>query len=459
MTGGSFESINPATGQRIEGFAAATPSEIEAALAASDRAQRQWRATSVISRAELLRSVARLLRDRRDTLATTISREMGKPLPEARAEIEKSAWNCEHVAAEGPKWLEELELRTDAARCYVAQRPVGVLLAIMPWNFPVWQVFRFAPAALIAGNAVILKHAPNVLRSASNIAELLRDAGLPDGVFLSLFLNTEAVPAVINDPRVAVVTLTGGLRAGASVAALAGAALKKSVLELGGSDPFIVLADADLDAAAVAGAKGRFANCGQVCIAPKRFLLDASIADGFIQRFDAAAAKLIVGDPLADGAATLGPLARRDLRDELHKLVERSVAEGAGVVRGGAALKGPGAFYAPTILDGVTSSMAVAQQETFGPVAAMLRFRSPAEAVSLANSTRYGLSSNIWTRDIDAAQRLAAEIDAGGVYINGVTASDPRTPIGGVKTSGYGRELGPWGMREFVNLQTVSINL
>lgn len=456
-SGGGFESINPATGERIERFAAATASEIEAALEAADRAQRQWRLTPVGDRADSLRSAARLLRERRSALATILSREMGKPLAEAHAEIDKSAWNCEHVAAQGPQWLEQLELRTEAARCYVAQRPIGVLFAIMPWNFPVWQVFRFAPAALIAGNAVILKHAPNVPRSALSIAELLREAGFAEGVFQNLFLSTDDVPAVIGDRRVAAVTLTGGLRAGAAVAALAGAALKKSVLELGGSDPFIVLADADLNAAALAGAKGRFANCGQVCIAPKRFLLDESIAEEFIQRFDAAAAQLVVGDPLSEGT-TLGPLARQDLRDELHRLVETSVGSGAKVLRGGAPLEGPGAYYAPTILDDVTPSMAVAQKETFGPVAAMLRFRSDAEAVSIANSTPYGLSSNIWTRDTDRAQRLATEIDAGGVFVNGVTASDPRTPIGGVKTSGYGRELGPWGMREFVNLQTVSIN-
>lgn len=456
-SGGGFESINPATGERIERFAAATAAEIEAALGAADHGQRQWRLTPAIERAELLRSAARLLRDRRHGLATILSREMGKPLPEALAEIEKSAWNCEHVAAEGPGWLQQLPLRTDAAECYAAQRPIGVLFAIMPWNFPVWQVFRFAPAALIAGNAVILKHALNVPRSALSIAELLHDAGFPQGVFQNLFLRTDDVPAVIADRRVAAVTLTGGLRAGAAVASLAGAALKKSVLELGGSDPFIVLADADVNAAALAGAKGRFANCGQVCIAPKRFLLDESIAEEFIQRFDAAAARLVVGDPLTEGT-TLGPLARKDLRDELHRLVESSVHAGAEVLRGGVPLEGPGAYYAPTILDGVTPSMPVAQQETFGPVAAMLRFSTDAEAVSLANSTPYGLSSNIWTRDTDRAQRLAAAIDAGGVFVNGVTASDPRAPIGGVKTSGYGRELGPWGMREFVNLQTVSIN-
>ena len=453
----AFEIINPATGERGQSFPVATAQDVERALAAGYAAQRGWVATGISDRAKVLTRAAALLRERRDRLAEDISVEMGKPRAEALGEVEKSAWNCEHVTANAETWLADLTVATDASRCFVASRPVGMLLAVMPWNFPVWQVFRFAPAALIAGNSVILKHAPNVPRSALAVAQILRDAGLPAGVFQTLFLDNDDVPAVIADRRIAAVTLTGGPRAGAAVASQAGAALKKSVLELGGSDPFIVLADADLDAAARVGAKGRYANCGQVCIAPKRFIVADAIADAFVERLAAAAAALNVGDPLA-ASTTMGPLARHDLRTQIADLVDRSVAAGARIVAGGTSIDGPGAFYAPTILDGVTPDMAVANQETFGPVAAILRVADEDAAVSLANASTYGLSSNIWTAVIDRACRMAQRIEAGGVFVNGVTASDPRTPVGGVKASGYGRELGPWGLREFVNLQTVSIS-
>ena len=453
----AFEVLNPATGERLERFATADATTVERALAAADAAQREWRGVGVERRVAVLIDAARLLRARRATLAETISTEMGKPLAEAFAEIEKSAWNCEHVAANAVRWLADLPIETDVSRCFVASRPVGTMLAVMPWNFPVWQVFRFAPAALAAGNAVILKHAPNVPLSALAVERLLLDAGLPGGVFQSLFLDNDDVPAVIADRRIAAVTLTGGPRAGAAVAALAGASLKKSVLELGGSDPFIVLADADVDAAAKAGARGRYANCGQVCIAPKRFIVEDRVADDFVERLAAAAAALNLGDPLTP-ETTLGPLARHDLREQIAALVDQSVASGARVIAGAAHGEGPGAFYQPTILDHVTSTMAVASQETFGPVAAVMRVADKDAAVTLANATAYGLSSNIWTADTDGAVRMAERIEAGGVFVNGVTASDPRTPVGGVKASGYGRELGPWGLREFVNLQTVSIS-
>lgn len=451
-----FQGVNPATDETLYRREPAGGAEIEAALVAAEAARAPLRALGPQGRAEVLNRAARLLRERRDLLAHQISLEMGKPLAEALGEIEKSAWNCEHVAASGPEWLAERAIDLGGRDARIARRPIGVLFAVMPWNFPVWQIFRFAPAALMAGNPVLLKHAPNVQGSGDAVEALWRDAGLPEGAFRNLRLAIADVPGLIADRRIAAVTLTGGPGAGASVAALAGGSLKKSVLELGGSDPFIVLADADVAAAAAAAARGRFSNSGQVCLAPKRFILDAAIAETFLGAFRAHAEALVVGDPLSD-SVTMGPLARADLREELHGQVSRSLAQGARLRLGGVIPSGPGAFYPPTILTQVTPDMPVGALETFGPVAAVMTAANEGEAVALANASRFGLSSNLWTGDPERALRLAADLEAGGVFINGVSASDPRTPVGGVKASGYGRELGPWGMDEFVNLQTIVI--
>ena len=449
-------SINPATGELIEEHGFASDAAVEQVLAAAAAAQKTWARTPLDERSVFLKRCAGLLRERRDSLAETITREMGKPLVEALGEVEKSAFNCEYVADHGAEWLADRDAPSNATQSYVSFLPLGVVFGVMPWNFPVWQIFRFTVSALMSGNAVILKHAPNVQGCAKLVERLIRDAGAPAGLFANLTASLRSVPAIVNDSRIAAVTLTGSRRAGSALAALAGAACKKSVLELGGLDPFIVLADADLDGAVAAAARGRFGNCGQVCIAPKRFILEESIADAFTERFVAAGEKLVIGDPM-DRATTLGPMARGDLRDELHDIVEKTVAAGARVLTGGAPIEGPGNFFQPTVLDGVTSDMAAATRETFGPVASLMRVASADEAVAMANDSEFGLSSNLWTRDLDHGRALARRIEAGGVFINGVSASDPRLPVGGIKQSGYGRELAAFGMHEFTNIQTVWI--
>lgn len=447
-------SVNPATAEPLAQWPLATPAQVEQSLAAAHRAAREWRATPVAQRALLLRAVAAQLRQHKAALARQITLEMGKPLAEAEAEVEKSAWNCEYVAEHGPGWLDDEKVATSARHTHVSYLPLGVVLTILPWNFPVWQIFRCVASALLAGNVSLIKHAPNVQGCATQVAALLRAAGLPDGVYTNLHAEVADVGRLIADPRVAAVTLTGSPRAGAAVAAQAGAACKKSILELGGSDPFIVLADADLDAAVAAGIRGRYANCGQVCLAAKRFIIEAPVAQAFAERFAAAAAALRLGDPLQPGTQ-LGPMARGDLRDELHRQVSVSLGAGARLLTGGRAGAGPGWFYEPTVLTDVTPQMPVVAQETFGPVAALQTARDADHAVAMANDSPFGLSAIVWSRDTQRAQRMARTLEAGSVFINAVTASDPRVPVGGVKLSGYGRELGRHGMRELCNVQTV----
>ena len=410
-------------------------------------------------RAELLRKIAAGLRRDHEAFAALITREMGKPIVESRAEIEKCARGCEYYAEHGPAMLEPVPVSTEAAKSYVAYRPMGAILAIMPWNFPFWQVFRFAAPALMAGNVALLKHAPNVSGSACAIERLIREAGAPEGVFTAILIPDETVAAVIADERVAAVTLTGSERVGRIVAAQAGAALKKTVLELGGSDAFIVCADADVAAAVAYAVKSRFQNAGQSCIAAKRFLIDTRVYDAFTADFIAAVRALRVGDPLKD-ATQVGPLARRDLRDALSRQVDASIALGARVLTGATIPGGDlatGQFYLPTILECEDAELPVMREETFGPVAAVLRVTDVEEAIEIANGSRYGLGGNLWTRDLDRAERIAARLHSGGVFINGMTASDPRMPFGGVKASGYGRELSAIGMHEFMNMQSVSI--
>jgi acyl-CoA reductase-like NAD-dependent aldehyde dehydrogenase len=433
-----------------------TARDLEQALARGEAARRGWSASSYTDRAAVLRRAAHWLREERTRLAETITLEMGKPIAEAEAEIDKSVWNCEHVAQHGPGWLATEVVPTQAAASYVACRPLGTVLAILPWNFPVWQVFRCAVASLMAGNSFLLKHAPNVPESAASVTDLMLRAGLPAGVFQNIDIPVGLVGEVIGDRRVAAVAFTGSPSAGAAVAARAGAACKKSILELGGSDAFIVLEDADLEAAVAAAMKGRFSNCGQVCLAAKRFIVAESVRREFVARFADSIRALRIGDPL-DRTTQLGPLARADLRSALDRQVQDSLQQGAHLVIGGHPLDRSGYYYAPTLVTEATASMPVVAEETFGPVAPVLAARDAEHALEIANESVYGLAAVIWTRDRERAESLARRLQVGSVFINGVTASDPRLPVGGVKLSGYGRELGCAGIRELVNLQSVWI--
>ena len=452
----SIESINPATGQVIEAFEPFTAAQIDATLARAHQTYRHWRTTSFGERSALLRRVATVLRAQKAELARVATLEMGKPISESLAEVEKCAWNCDYYAENAETFLAPENVATNAAESYIEFTPIGVVLAIMPWNFPYWQVIRFAAPAIMAGNTAILKHASNVSRCALEIERIFREADAPEGLFSTILVPGAEVEQIIADPRIAAVTLTGSTPAGSAVAAAAGRAIKKSVLELGGSDAFIVLADADLDAAAEMAVRSRFQNAGQSCIAAKRFIVEDAVADAFAQKFAEQASTLRMGDPL-DGQTQLGPMARADLRDALTDQLDRSVKMGAQVVLGGKVSDGPGAFYPATIVTGVTTDMPLFREETFGPVAAVIRARDAEHAVELANDSLFGLGGNLWTRDLDRGRELARRLESGAVFINGMTASDPRLPFGGVKQSGYGRELSSFGIREFVNIQTVWI--
>lgn len=451
-----IQSINPATDEVIQSYTPHTPAQIDDALANARRAFEGWRTTSFAQRGEILRRVASELRQRKSGLAKLATLEMGKPIAEAEAEIEKCAWGCEFYAEHAERFLAPEVAPSTASESYIAFRPLGVIFAIMPWNYPYWQVLRFAAPALMAGNAAVLKHASNVSGCALAIEEVLTAAGLPDGLFRTLLMSGPDAERLIADPRIAAVTLTGSDAAGSAVAAAAGRALKKTVLELGGSDAFIVLADADLDAAAQIGVRARFQNTGQSCIAAKRFIVVDEVADAFTEKFVHYASQLKEGDPL-DPGTQLGPVVNKQQREALQRQVEETVAQGASVVLGGEPASGPGAYYPATVVTGVTPEMPMFRQETFGPAAAIIRAKDTDQAIDLANDSQFGLGGNLWTADIEQGQALAARLDSGGVFINGMTASDPRLPFGGVKRSGYGRELSAFGIREFVNIQTVWI--
>src|ERR687884_891543 len=451
-----MQSINPTTEEVLESFQEFSPTQVDQALQQAFDAQRRWRTTAFGDRAAALQATARVLRQQKARWAPVPTSEMGKPLVEAEAEIDKCAWNCDFYAQHAATFLADEHILTSAQESFVAFEPLGVVLAIMPWNFPFWQVLRFAAPALMAGNGAVLKHASNVPRSALALEEVFSTAGLPRGLFRTVLVPGSETTRLIADPRIAAVTLTGSSAVGEQVASAAGKALKKQVLELGGSDPFIVLADADLDAAASTAVRARNQNNGQSCIAAKRFIVEEGAADEFTERFAAAVKALSVGDPMRR-ETNVGPLARGDLRDALADQVERSVARGAHPVVGGSPLDGRGYFYAPTVLDGVKLDMPAFREETFGPVAAVIRARDAEDAVRLANDTEYGLGAALWTSDIARAKDLARRIEAGNVFINGMVASDPRLPFGGVKRSGYGRELGSYGIREFTNIQTIWI--
>ena len=453
----TMQAINPATEDVIGTFEEFTPEQTEAAIAEAQTAFATWRETSFAERARLVRRAGAVLRERAAHYAGLITAEMGKPIAQAEAEVEKCAWNCDFYADNAERFLADEPVPTNARESYIAYEPLGVILAVMPWNFPFWQVFRFAAPALMAGNTCLLKHASNVPQCALAIEEVFREAGFPAGAFRTLLIPGSAVEAVIEDPRVRAVTLTGSDLTGEKVAAASGRVLKKTVMELGGSDPFIVLADADLDAAATTAAWARFQNAGQSCIAAKRFIVEAAVAEAFERKFVEAVKALKVGDP-TDRETQVGPMARGDLRDDLERQVRSSVEQGARVLLGGRPLPGTGYFYEPTVLTDVTPEMTAFREETFGPVAAVTRARDAEEAIALANDSDFGLGAELWTRDLERARTLARRIESGSVFINGMVASDPRLPFGGVKRSGYGRELSAFGIREFVNIQTVVLN-
>jgi succinate-semialdehyde dehydrogenase/glutarate-semialdehyde dehydrogenase len=450
----SLQSVNPATGALLETVEETSPAELDRIIAHADAASRDWRGLPVTARAERLRAAGTILRERKNVYARTMALEMGKPLAQGVAEAEKCAWACDYYADEAAAMLADEPRRSDAARSYVRFEAIGPVLAIMPWNFPFWQVFRFAAPALAAGNAGILKHAPNVSRCALEIERAFRDAGLPDGLFRSVFLSNDATAGVIADPRVRAVTLTGSDRAGSQVAERAGRHLKKTVLELGGSDPFIVLEDADVARAAQVAADARLQNSGQSCIAAKRFIVADQVAGQFTERLIAEMGSRRVGDPL-DPTTAVGPQARLDLRANLHRQVEESVRRGGRLALGGRLPDGPGAFYPPTVLTAVQPGTPAFDEETFGPVAAVMVARDEADAVRIANASVYGLGASVWTADPARGERIARELQAGSVFVNGMVKSDPRLPFGGVKRSGYGRELSEYGLREFVNIKTV----
>ena len=453
----TLRSIDPSTGELIEEFEPMGAAEVDAAVGQAHAAFPAWRDTSFAERSTLMRRVATLLRDDVERLAGVITAEMGKPLAEARAEVQKCAFCCDWYAEHAEGFLADTPSPSDSPRSFVAFEPIGVVLAVMPWNFPLWQVFRFATPGLMAGNTAVLKHAANVSRCALEIESVLRRAGLPDGAFRTLLIPGSEVARVIADPRVRAVTLTGSDSTGAKVAAAAGEHLKKTVLELGGSDAFIVLDDADVAEAAKVGAKSRFQNCGQSCISAKRFIVLDSVAGEFEQRLVEEAQRIVVGDPRGQGTA-MGPMAREDLRAQLDDQLQRSLAQGARLATGGHRLGQRGWFFEPTVLTGCDTSTVAFTEETFGPLAAVMRVRSVEEAVAAANASQFGLGGNIWTRDVARGVALARRMDTGGVFVNGMTHSDPRMPFGGVKRSGYGRELSSFGIREFVNVQSIWVD-
>lgn len=450
----ALQSINPASGEVIGEYEELSETEIQSRLTKAAEVFETWKETTFAERSEKTNAVAEILREQQDRWAELMVREMGKPITEARSEVEKCAWVCEYYAENAAEFLKTEEVETDASRSYVRYDPLGPVLAVMPWNFPFWQVFRFAAPGVMAGNVGLLKHASNVSGCALAIEEIFLEAGFPEGVFQALLLSSSRAEQVIRDKRVKAVTLTGSDIAGKRVAEAAGNEIKKTVLELGGSDPFIILSDADLHDAVEVGSAARCINSGQSCIAAKRFIVHRSHLEEFKERFVEQMKRKEVGDPMQE-ETQIGPLARKDLREELNDQVQQSVMDGAEILLGGTEIVGPGFYYEPTVLSNVRHGMAAYQEETFGPVAAIIAAEDDDEAIEIANDSKFGLGASLWTKDRERGEHLAREIEAGCVFINDLVKSDPRLPFGGVKASGYGRELSYHGIREFTNIKTV----
>jgi len=451
-----LDAVNPSTGETIRTYDEMTPQQAAVAVEEAHAAWKSWRKAPFSERARPMKKAANILRERKEEYARLMALEMGKPVKQGVAEVEKCALGCDYYADHAEAHLAPEIVKTDASKSYVAFEPLGVVLAVMPWNFPFWQVFRFAAPALMAGNVGVLKHASNVPGCALAIEDVFLQAGFPRAVFRTLLIGSRQVKAVIDHAFVRAVTLTGSTPAGKAVAAQAGAALKKTVLELGGSDPYIVLEDADLDHAVDTCATSRLINSGQSCVNAKRFIVVETLVAAFTEKLVAAMKVRRMGDPLADGT-DVGPQARTDLRDELHKQVTDSIAKGARLVLGGEIPAGNGSFYPPTVLADVKPGMPAYEEELFGPVASIFAARDEADAVRIANDSIFGLGAAVFTRDVARGERIARELEAGCTFVNTLVASDPRLPFGGIKESGYGRELGTYGIKEFVNLKTVYV--
>jgi succinate-semialdehyde dehydrogenase/glutarate-semialdehyde dehydrogenase len=453
----ALRSINPATGELIREYDEMTRDQVQHIVEQSHQAYLSWRAVPIRERAATMKQAASVLEEGEKLMAELAAREMGKAVREARSEVKKCAWVCNYFAENAGRFLAEEPIETDASRSFVTFRPLGVILGVMPWNFPYWQAFRYAVPALMAGNVCLLKHASNVCGCALAMERIFRDAGFPENAFRSVLVGSGEVESIIENPRVRAVSLTGSTGAGKAVAAKASEMLKKTVLELGGSDPYVVLEDADLESAVEICASSRLINAGQSCIAAKRFIVVEPVRKEFEERFAERMQAVRMGDPLREDT-DMGPLARHDLRDDLHRQVIESIDQGARCLAGGKVPEGPGAFYPPTVLTDVSKGSPAYSEETFGPVAAIIPVRDEQEAVRTANDTGYGLGAAVFTRDLEKGERIVAdELDAGNCFVNGFVRSDPRLPFGGVKDSGYGRELSIYGIREFVNVKTVYI--
>lgn len=451
-----MKAINPSNDQLIKEYKEYGSKTVQTILGKTEAAWQTWRDTDLALRRSLMHKAAEVLRGNLEEYALLMTREMGKTIRESRAEIEKCAWVCDYYADYAENFLQDELVETTASKSFVSFEPLGIVLAVMPWNFPFWQVFRFAAPALMAGNAGILKHASNVPGCALAIEAVFKEAGFPDDLFRTLLIPAKDVEAVITDKRVKAVTLTGSEPAGMQVAAIAGRELKKTVLELGGSDPYIVLEDADLAECLSTAVQARMINNGQSCIAAKRFIVVESVLEEFERSMSERMASMKVGDP-EDGETQIGPMARRDLREELHQQVLKTLAQGGRLLTGGEALEGPGAFYKPTVISGVVRGMSLYHEETFGPVAAIISVKDAEEAIEVANDSDFGLGGSLWTSDTIKGEALARRIESGAVFVNGMTVSDPRLPFGGIKRSGYGRELSHFGIREFVNIKSIWI--